>query len=138
MATFPVSSKRAAQLVQDMEKLGVREGDLEESFIRSSGPGGQNVNKVSTCVVLKHKPSGLMVRCQKERSQALNRFGARQLLVSKLDEQIRGRESAAAQKIAKIKRQKRKRSKRAKEKVLEAKHQQSQKKEFRRRVRGEE
>ena len=132
--SFPVSSARSSQLLQDMRKLGIREADLEESFICSSGPGGQNVNKVSTCVVLKHKPSGIVVRCQKERSQALNRYRARQLVVLKLDALVRGRESTEAQRIAKIKRQKRKRSKRAKDKMLQVKHQHSQKKQARQRV----
>ncbi|MBP9864875.1 MAG: peptide chain release factor-like protein [Candidatus Omnitrophica bacterium] len=134
MNSFPVSAKNANQLLQAMQKLGIRESDLEESFVRSSGPGGQNVNKVSTCVVLKHKPSGMVVRCQKERSQALNRYGARRVLALKLDALIRGRESAEAQRVAKLKRQKRKRSKRAKDKMLQAKHQHSEKKQTRQRV----
>jgi protein subunit release factor B len=138
MASFPVSGRKISQLDQEMKKLGIREEDLEESFVRSGGPGGQNVNKVSTCVVLKHKPSGLVVRCQKERSQALNRYTARRILASKLDTLIRGRESAEAQRVAKIRRQKRKRSKRAKDKMLQAKHQHSRKKETRQRVSGED
>jgi len=121
-----------------MELLGIRETDLEESFIRSSGPGGQNVNKVSTCVVLKHKPSGLVIRFQKERSQALNRYGARRLLALKLERLLRGRESAEAGRIAKIKRQKRRRSKRAKDKMLHAKRLRGEKKEARQRVRKED
>ena len=138
MNSFPVSSKKLGQLEQDMQRLGIREADLEESFIRSSGPGGQNVNKVSTCVVLKHKPSGMVVRCQKERSQALNRYEARRILATKLDTLVRGRESAEAQRVAKIKRQKRKRSKRAKNKMLQVKHQHSEKKQTRRRVDSED
>ena len=138
MNSFPVSAKKISQLTCDMQRLGIREADLEESFIRSSGPGGQNVNKVSTCVVLKHKVSGLVIRCQKERSQALNRYEARRVLALKLDSLIRGRESAEAQRISKIKRQKRKRSKRAKDKMLQVKHKHSQKKETRQRVKGED
>jgi len=97
-----------------MERLGIRESDLEESFIRSGGPGGQNVNKVSTCVVLKHVPSGLVVKCQRERQQAMNRYWARRILVDRMDALIHGRQSEEAKRVAKIKRQKRKRSKRAK------------------------
>ena len=111
-----------------MRCLGVAESDLEERFIRSGGPGGQNVNKVSTCVVLRHRPSGLEVRCQQERSQALNRFLARRILLARLETQRLGVLSAEAQRIAKLRRQKRKRSKRAKDKMLAAKRLQSQKK----------
>ena len=136
--SFPVSAKSNDQLARAMEKLGVKESDLEESFIRSGGPGGQNVNKVSTCVILKHKPSGLVVKCQKDRSQAMNRFFARRILVQKLESQILGRQSEEAMRIAKIKRQKRKRSKRAKDKMLAAKHAHGEKKFARKRVSPED
>ncbi len=104
-----------------MRRLGVAERDLDERFIRARGPGGQNVNKVSTCVVLRHRPSGNEVRCQRERSQVLNRFLARRILLERLEAQRLGRLSAEAQRIAKLRRQKRKRSKRAKEKLLRLK-----------------
>ena len=126
------------ELRQAMERLGIREEDLEESFVRSGGPGGQNVNKVSSCVVLKHLPTGLMVKCQQDRSQALNRHHARVILVGKLEALILGRQSEEARRIAKIKRQKRKRSKRAKDKLLKIKHQHSEKKVLRRRVGAED
>ena len=132
--SFPVSMKSNDQLVRTMEKLGIRETDLEESFIRSGGPGGQNVNKVSTCVILEHKPSGLVVKCQKDRSQAMNRYFARRILVERLESQLLGRESEEAKRISKIKRQKRKRSKRAKDKMLEAKRRHGEKKLARKRV----
>ena len=115
-----------------MRRLGVSEQELEERFIRSSGPGGQNVNKVSTCVVLRHLPSGLEVRCQQERSQALNRFLARRQLLARLEAKRLGALSAEAQRIAKIRRQKRKRSKRAKEKLLAFKKLRAEKKSLRR------
>ena len=117
-----------------MQRLGVQESDFEERFIRSGGPGGQNVNKVATCVVLRHRSSGLEVRCQRERSQALNRFLARRLLLARLEHLRLGALSAEAQRIAKIRRQKRKRSKRAKEKLLRGKRLQGEKKSLRRSI----
>lgn len=114
-----------------MDALNIREEDIEESFIRSSGKGGQHVNKVSTCVYLKHIPTGIEVKCQKERSQSLNRYRARVLLVRKIDQMVKGRESEERQRIEKIRRQKRKRSKRAKEKMLAEKKAQSEKKKLR-------
>ncbi len=101
-----------------MEALNIREEDIEESFIRSGGKGGQKVNKTSTCVYLKHLPTGIEVKCQEERSQALNRYRARAILVKKVGDLIQGRESAERLRIEKLRRQKRKRSKRAKEKML--------------------
>ena len=133
---FPVSQKKNEDLQRAMDRLGIREADLEESFVRSGGPGGQNVNKVSTCVVLKHLPSGMVIKCQRERSQAVNRYFARRTLIERLDAQIHGRQSEEAKRIAKIKRQKRKRSKRAKDKMLQSKYAHGEKKQLRRRVGG--
>lgn len=101
-----------------MEAMRISEKEIEETFIRSSGPGGQKVNKVSTCVQLLHRPTGIIVKCQKERSQALNRFFARRLLLNKIEKMRTGVIREERQKIEKIRRQKRKRSKRAKEKML--------------------
>ena len=132
MSLVLVSRKKQLALQEAMRRLGVQECHLEESFIRSGGPGGQNVNKVSTCVVLRHRPSGIEVRCQQERSQALNRFLARRLLLARLEAQRLGELSAEARRIAKIRRQKRKRSKRAKEKLLAFKKFRTEKKSLRR------
>ncbi len=129
--TFGVSPDKEEALKQRMEKLGLRESDIVEKFVRSQGKGGQNVNKLSTCVYLKHLPTGLEVKCQQERSQALNRFIARRILADKLERIILGKKSEEEQRIAKIRRQKRKRSKRAKEKMLEAKHRRSEVKQGR-------
>ena len=128
MVTFGVSANKEDALREKMERLGIFEKDIVEKFIRSSGHGGQNVNKTSTCVYLKHVPTQIEVKCQKERSQGLNRYHARKILTDKIEEMIRGKESEEQQRIAKIRRQKRKRSKRAKEKMLEEKRKQSQKK----------
>jgi protein subunit release factor B len=131
MLDFGVSASKQEALRQKMEELGIREEDLVEKFIRSSGPGGQNVNKVATCVHLKHVPSGIEVKVQKERSQALNRYLARRLLADKIERVIKGRIAEEEERRQKIRRQKRKRSKRAKEKILEQKKRQSEKKKLR-------
>ncbi len=131
MNLFNVSPEKEKALEARMERLGVSEGDLRETFIRSSGPGGQKVNKSSSCVYLVHLPTGLSVKCQRERSQAMNRFLARRLLLDRIERLQRGVINAEKQRIEKIKRQKRRRSRRAKEKTLELKHIQSEKKSMR-------
>ena len=137
MALFPISSGKEKQLLERMQALGVREQDIDEQFVRSSGAGGQNVNKVSSCVVLHHRPTGTRVRCQKERSQALNRYLARRLLLDKIENAIQGQASDEAQRIAKIRRQKRKRSRRAKLRLLADKRHQGEKKSLRAPVRAD-
>jgi protein subunit release factor B len=134
MGSVGVSVAKQLALAERMRRMGVREGELDERFVRSSGPGGQRTNKVSTCVVLRHRPSGLEVRCQRERLQALNRFLARRLLLDRLEAQWLGRLSEAAQRIAKIRRQKRRRSRRAKDKMLASKHHRAHVKTSRQRV----
>ena len=121
-----------------MQTLGIREQDLEEQFVRSSGAGGQNVNKVSSCVVLYHRPSGIRVKCQQERSQALNRFLARRILVDKIEAKFKRIQAAEEQKIARIRRQKRKRSRRAKLKLLADKRHLAEKKSRRAAVRPDQ
>ena len=126
-----VSKEKQDALREKMESLDIHEKDIIEKFIRSSGKGGQKVNKTSTCVYLKHIPTKIEVKCQRERYQAINRYLARKILVDKVDTMIRGKESEEQQKIAKIRRQKRKRSKKAKMKMLEDKKKQAQKKKDR-------
>lgn len=123
-----VSKTKSDVLKNKMRKFGILEKDLDEKFIRSQGKVGQKVNKTASCVYLKHRPSGIEVKCQRERSQALNRFLARRILVNKIENRICGRLSAEQKRIEKIRRQKRKRSKRSKEKLQKDKVKRSQKK----------
>lgn len=132
MNQFPVNPEKLKQLEERLRAVGVEESDLEERFVRSGGPGGQNVNKVSSCVILVHVPSGIVVRCQEERSQAMNRYRARQRLAERLEEKILGAASAKRQAIERIRRQKRRRSRRAREKILADKRHTAQLKESRR------
>ncbi len=134
MDFFSVNPSKVKALYGKMSSLGIKEDDLVERFIRSQGAGGQHVNKTSTCVYLKHIPTGIEVKCQKERSQNLNRFLARRMLVAKLEEKVYKAESQKRQIIEKIKRQKRRRSRRSKLNVLKAKKAHSEIKSLRRKV----
>jgi len=118
MSIFSVSEAKEKALAEKFLALNILEEDIAETFIRSSGKGGQHVNKTSTCVYLKHLPTGIEVKCQQERSQSLNRYRARVVLAKKIEQLVKGRESEEIQRIEKIRRQKRKRSKRAKDKML--------------------
>ena len=126
-----VAKAKKDALQEKMQKLGISEQDIEEKFIRSGGKGGQRLNKVATCVYLKHTPTGINVKCQQERRQDINRFLARRILADKIETRILGKLSEQQKKIEKIKRQKRKRSKRAKEKILKAKKERAEKKKDR-------
>jgi protein subunit release factor B len=132
MSSFPVTLEKEDQLTRRMSDLGVREADLEETFVRSGGHGGQNVNKTSTCVMLRHRPSGLQVKSQSTRQQGLNRFIARRLLLDKIEQAKTGQIATERAWIEKIRRQKRKRSRRAKERILADKARHSDKKTLRR------
>ena len=114
-----------------MQNLGIREEDLEEKFIRSSGKGGQKVNKTSTCVYLKHIPTGVEVKCQQERYQTINRFLARRILANKIETLILKIRAEEKKRKEKIRRQKRKRSIQAKEKMLKVKRERGEKKKSR-------
>ncbi|MGH7993552.1 MAG: peptide chain release factor family protein [Limisphaerales bacterium] len=134
MSIFPVSLEKETQLTRRMIALGVRETDIEESFVRSGGHGGQNVNKTSTCVMLLHRPTGLQVKCQATRQQGLNRFLARRLLLDKIEAMKTGFVAARRSEIEKIRRQKRKRSRRAKARMLADKSHHADKKAARRTI----
>ena len=134
MNLFSVSFKKEEALVEKMASLNIREEDIQESFIRSGGKGGQHVNKTATCVYLKHVPTGIEVKCQKERSQSLNRYRARIILTGKIETLLKGKESEEQQRIEKIRRQKRRRSRKAKEKMLAEKKITSKKKKLRSRI----
>src|SRR5215813_1190108 len=135
MTLNSVSPGKEKSLLDRMQALGVREEDIEEQFVRSSGAGGQNANKTSTCVMLHHLPTGIRVKCQRERSQALNRFLARRILLDKVEAKLRGIRTLAEQEIARIRRQKKQRSRRAKLKLLADKRHQAEKKSRRAAVR---
>lgn len=137
MSFFAVSPEKESQLNERMAQLGIRECDIDEQFIRGSGKGGQKVNKTSSCVQLRHRPSGIEVKCQRERSQMMNRFFARRELCDRLEERIKGIRSRRQQEIEKIRRQKRKRSKRQKERMLDDKRHHAGKKALRRDTGGE-
>jgi protein subunit release factor B len=125
---MPLSGDRARVLEERLARLGVRAEDLEESFVHSGGKGGQNVNKVATCVVLVHRPTGIAVKCQRERTQGANRLIARQLLADKIEERKLGAASKRQQEAEKVRRQKRRRSRRAKARMLDDKRAHSDKK----------
>lgn len=134
MPTFPVSQDKSDALTERMQRLGIREDDLVEDFIRGSGSGGQKVNKTSSCVQILHKPTGVEVKCQRERSQAMNRFFARRELCDKIEERIKGIKSARQQEQEKIRRQKRRRSRRQKAIMVDDKKKHGAKKADRRSV----
>ncbi len=128
---FSVTQEKEDALKAKMASLGINEAELEETFIRASKKGGQKVNKTSSCVYLKHVPTGIEVKCQVERSQSLNRFLARRILVNKIESLRMGRKSREQKEHEKMRRQKRRRSRRGKEKMLRDKKIQSEKKELR-------
>ena len=131
MSLFPVSLEKETQLLARLADLGVSEADLDEKFIRGGGPGGQKTNKTSSTVCLRHKPTGIEVRCARERSQSMNRFLARRELCERIAEKIRGEKSKKKQEQEKIRRQKRRRSRRQTAIMVDAKKKHGSKKALR-------
>lgn len=129
------SEDKEKLLTQRMRALKVYEKDITESFVRSSGPGGQNVNKVATCVVLIHTPTETRIKCQTARTQGANRYYARKALVEKIEKSQAQFKAAKKYALAKKKRQNRKRSKAEKEKILGNKRKRSEKKSLRQKLR---
>jgi protein subunit release factor B len=132
---MPLSGERARTVAARLAALGICEEDLSETFVHAGGKGGQNVNKVATCVVLVHRPTRTAVKCQQARTQGQNRLIARELLAAKIETARLGKASALAQEAARVQRQKRRRSRRAKAKMLANKHARSETKSRRGRVR---
>jgi len=128
MILFPVRPDKQKDLEERMAKLDIREPDIEEHFVRSSGRGGQKLNKTSTCVALHHRPTGVMVKCQESRSQALNRFIARRRLVEQMEAQQDEQRDKEKRERDKIRRRKRRRTLRARQMVRLEKQKQSEKK----------
>jgi len=128
----PVSAEKLADLERRLAKLGVVENELTEKFVRGSGAGGQKINKTSSCVFLKHEPTGVAIKCQMDRSREMNRFLARRELCEQLEGIRDGKKSAKKQAIEKMRRQKRRRSRRSKQRSVADKRIHSQKKSLRR------
>jgi peptide chain release factor len=119
MSKFGVSADKERALAARLQALKIYEADLDETFMRSSGPGGQHVNKTSTCVRLIHRPTGISVKVQQGRSQGLNRFLARRLLANRLEEAMQEKASVQKQQRERIRRQKQRRARRTKQKLYE-------------------
>jgi len=130
-----ISQAKRERLAERMKELNIDENDLVEKFILGSGRGGQKINKTASCVYLRHGPTGIEVKCQRERSREINRVLARRELCDRIEEQILGRITERRQRMERIRRQKRRRSRRQKERMLQGKHRQSEKKKRRAPVR---
>lgn len=118
MPLFAVTEKKQLQLLERMAEVGVREADIEERFVRSSGSGGQHVNKSATCVQLIHKPTRIEVKCMEDRSQSINRFLARRYLTEKVAAHL-GLPSSGTDKEQRIKRRKARRKRRVAARVCQ-------------------
>ncbi|MEI6242835.1 MAG: peptide chain release factor-like protein [Chlamydiota bacterium] len=116
-----IGKEKEEELQNRMNLLGIQENDIIEKFILGSGKGGQKINKTSSCVYLKHLPTGIEIKCQKDRSRAMNRFLARRDLCERLEKLIENKKTEKEHLMEKVRRQKRRRSRRSKEKMLQDK-----------------
>lgn len=126
-----ISKEKQEALKKRMESLGIDEDDLIEKFILGSGSGGQKVNKTSSCVYLKHLPTKIEVKCQRDRSREMNRYLARRELCDQIAEKIHNEKTARKREIEKIRQQKKRRSRRLQKKILEDKRKRSETKSLR-------
>lgn len=126
-----IRKEKFEELERRMEALGIHPNDLIEKFILGSGKGGQKVNKTSSCVYLKHIPTGIEIKCQQERSRELNRYIARRELCDRIDAQVNKVKTEKQHLSEKIRRQKRRRSRKSKEKMLGGKKHHGEKKSLR-------
>ena len=126
------------QIQRRLDTLGIIPSDVEEKFVRGSGPGGQKINKTSSTVCLRHRPTGVEVRVQRERSQAANRELAWQELCEKLENVLRQAEAARRDAVEKERRRKRPKSRAQKRRMVETKRLRRKSKDIRGRVGGEE
>jgi peptide chain release factor len=124
--SMSVSKEKEIELKERMLELGIKDEDLIEKFILGSGKGGQKINKTSSCVYLKHIPTGIEIKCQQDRSRAMNRFYARRELCERLEQLLFKEKSEKQKAIEKVRRQKKRRSRRQQEKMLEGKRRHSE------------
>jgi len=115
MVRFGVTPRKETELRERMDACGLREEDLDESFVTSGGPGGQKVNRSATCVRLVHRPTGIEVKMQQARSQSLNRFYARRRLCELIEMRRSGESSPVSKEQARIRKQKQRRRRRARQ-----------------------
>jgi len=127
----PNTSEKIAALELRMEALGITTADLLEKFVRGSGAGGQKINKTSSCVFLKHLPTGLCIKCQLDRSREMNRFLAKRELCDQLESIQEGKSIAKNQAIEKMRRTNRPRSRNSKNRTIADKRNLSEKKSLR-------
>lgn len=128
----PLGSNRIQKLKERMAQLGIDESDIKEKFVQGSGPGGQKINKTASCVFISYAPAGIDVKCQRTRSQTLNRYYARWELCERIAERLENEKSKRQQADEKTRRQKRRRSRRQRAKMLDDKHRVADKKSMRR------
>lgn len=131
---MPITKEKKLGLEKRMEELKIYETDLVEKFVLGSGSGGQKINKTSSCVYLKHLPTGIEVKCQQDRSREMNRYLARKELTEKIASKIHGEKTKKEREMQKIRQQKKRRSRRLKEKILEEKKKHSEIKTLRQKI----